>query len=269
MSSKLNNHQISDVTLEKLAAYLEKNDLNDVFVSVNQYAPRDQWRRLRENQHIAPGWRYSIGAQSVVGYTLLPGRIFGGDRYNPFTNSLYVNSDVPAVVLYQAAYAKDVHGRRFSGTYSAVGEVPLLSLWRQTLAVSDVTAYARAEDDWEVEDEVYHVLYADIGAHSAMGADPFVSVWAGSAMSVGGAVVGHIAGRTVAARRAKEREKTAGEPADATPKADVQFAEFEDEQEQDLGRTAARLVPIAAEKLAPSYGPATPAEHRSHSQPAE
>jgi len=213
--SKVNSHDISPETTQKLVAYLEKNDLTDVYVAVNQYDPKGQWRRLRENERIAPGWKYSTGLFSLLGYTLLPGRVFGGDSYNPFTNSLYVNSDVPAVVLCEAAYAKDVHSRGLPGAYATVNELPFVSLWRHTLAVSDVLGYARVEDDWEVEEQAYHVVYPQIGAHTAMAADPFVPLLVSPALGIGGAVVGHTAGRTIAARRTKERES-----AEARPEAD-------------------------------------------------
>jgi hypothetical protein len=209
LHSKVNSHEMSPETTGKLKTYLEKNDLTDVHVYVNHYDPRGQWRRLRENKLIGPGWRYTAGAASLVGYTLLPGRVFGGDRYNPYTNSLYVNSDVPALILYEAAYAKDVHARRMPGFYATVNQVPGLTLWRQSRALGDVVGYAQAQGDWDVEREAYHVLYPHVGAEATSSvASPFITTWwGGPAAGLGGAAMGHAAGRTVAARRAKSREQ--------------------------------------------------------------
>lgn len=39
------------------------------------------------------GWRYSIGMLSWLQYTLLPGRLFGGDHYNPYSNTISLYSD--------------------------------------------------------------------------------------------------------------------------------------------------------------------------------
>ena len=73
----------SPETLDKVKAYLRQNDLTDVPVFVNCYEPHfgEQWRRLRENQSIAAGWRYTAGALGVLGYTLLPGPVFRRDSY--------------------------------------------------------------------------------------------------------------------------------------------------------------------------------------------
>jgi hypothetical protein len=205
LNSKINNHQISPETTFKLKEYLEKNDLTDVYVCVNYYDPRGQWQRLRANKLIRPGWRYTMGTLSMLSYTVLPGRIFGGDEYNPYTNSLYLNSDVPALVLHEAAYAKDLRGRKAPGAYAAVNDLPLVGLWRVTNGLNDVLGYARAEHDWDLERQTYHVLYPRIGIETMSSAVPFVPVWwGGPALGVVGAAAGHTAGRTLAARRDKQ-----------------------------------------------------------------
>ncbi len=212
-NSKINNHEVSPETLEKLRVYMAKNDITDVYIAVNQYAPKDQWRRLRENGRIAPFWKYTAGTLSWVGYALFPPRVWGGDRYNPFTNSLYVNSDVPAVVLAEAAYAKDIHGRKFPGTYAVVvNDMPVLTLWRQSLAVSDVLSYARVENDWDVEKQTYHVMYPKMGEKTLGDASMVVTgpigsisaIFVGPIFGAGGALAGHAVGRSVAKRREAE-----------------------------------------------------------------
>ena len=123
--------------------------------------------RLCENDRIAPFWRYSIGSLTWLGYTVFPNRIFGGDRYNPYTNSLNLSSDVPALVLSEAAYAKDIHSQQHPGAYAAiVNDLPVLSVWRKAKATSDVLGYARVEGDWKTEEQAYHVLYPQIGSAS-------------------------------------------------------------------------------------------------------
>ena len=106
--------------MAEVATYAKVNELDGLCVRVNQYAPVDEWKRLTKNDRISPGWRYTVGALSLVGYTLLPGRIIGVDNYNPYTNSVYVYSDVPALAMEAAAYAKDVKHRDLPGTYAAV-----------------------------------------------------------------------------------------------------------------------------------------------------
>ena len=222
--------QPSAETTEKLAAYLKKNDLTDLHVTVHQYDPKGEWQRLRENDRISPGWRYTVGTLSVVGYTLLPSRVFGRDRYNPFTDTLEINSDVPAHVLYEAACAKDLRARKHPGTYAAINELPLITVWHQSHATGDVLGYARAENDWETEKQAYRVLYSHIGSSSTSIAGPFVSPLLGPALGLGGAVVGRTAGLAVESRRSKEREHEIAEPPAKAAVDEVQLTGFEKAQ---------------------------------------
>ncbi|HEX4148362.1 MAG TPA: hypothetical protein VHY20_05215, partial [Pirellulales bacterium] len=222
MSSKINNHQISQATTDKLKEYLAKNDLTDVYVCVNYYDPRGQWRRLRANKLIRPGWRYTLGSLSMLSYSILPGRIFGGDEYNPYTNSLYINSDVAALVLHEAAYAKDLRGRKAPGMYAAVNDLPVVGLWRETRGLNDVLGYARTEHDWDLERETYHVLYPRMGIETMTSAVAFVPMWwSGPAFGVVGAAAGHTAGRTLAARREKQLGRDA--PPEEKSAAEIQL----------------------------------------------
>jgi hypothetical protein len=158
----------------------------------------------------------------MVSYSLLPGRVFGGDEYNPYTNSLYINSDVPAIALYEAALAKDVHGHKMPGTYAVLSGLPGVAIVRRSHEVGDVLGYARARNDWQTEREAYHVLYPQVGAETASLAGPVVPVWwAMPLLGVGGAAAGHVTGRMAAAHRASqigvsdEDESTAESPAEA------------------------------------------------------
>ncbi len=206
LNSHVNNHDLTDETRAKLTAYLEENDLGDVLVRVNQYDPRGEWRRLRENRRVAAGWRYSAGLVSMAHYTLLPGRVFGGDTYNPFTNTLYINSDVSAVVLHEAAYAKDIHSQPLPGTYAVFNELPVMSLWRHTKGVNDILGYARTNDDWTVERETYRVVYPQMGVHSMALTGTFSPWWEGILFTVAGATAGHVTGQVAISIRKKERE---------------------------------------------------------------
>ncbi|RPI87230.1 MAG: hypothetical protein EHM42_05365 [Planctomycetaceae bacterium] len=201
-----NAEEMARQTEDQVIEYLEQNDLYDVYVAVNQYEPKDQWRRLRENDRIAPGWRYSVGALSVVGYFLLPGRVFGRDSYNPYTNTLSINSSDPTRALFEAAYAKDLHYQKYPGNYAAMSSMPVLSMVHQTRAASDVVGYLQTQEEWELEKRAYPRLYAQIGARSAKIAGPFVPGLAGPVLGLGGSIVGHAAGRIVAGKRDKEIE---------------------------------------------------------------
>ena len=192
------NHSVSDDTTRAVLTYLQKNQLSDVCVRVNQYAPGEEWRRLTKNEHVGPGWRYTLGALSLVGYTVLPGRVFGGQKYNPYTNSVYLYSDVPSLGIVAAAYAKDVHRRDLPGTYAAVNELPILSIWHERVNTKDALAYVRTSGDREQQAAAFKILYPNYGVLVAESLSPFSTTPAVFLM-IGGAVVGHAKGQVRAA----------------------------------------------------------------------
>jgi hypothetical protein len=190
---RVENHHVSDLTQESIAEYLDSRALYDVHVRVNEYDPAGEWHRLTQNKRVGAGWRYSVGALSVAGYTLFPGRVFGGDKYNPYTNSLNVYSDVPSLGLVHGAYAYDVHQRTKPGTYAFTQELPFLSLYKETLATSEALEYLEVTSDPAELQEGYRILHPRYGAEIGGAAD---SIFAGSPVfQVAGAIVGHATGR--------------------------------------------------------------------------
>jgi len=223
----VNNHEFSEKTREQLLTYLRKQNITDVYVRVNQYNPAGEWQRLRENTRIAPGWKYTVGLLPLTAYTLIPGRIFGGDMYNPFTNSLYINSDIPSIALHEAAYAKDVRSRKRPGTYAAVNEIPFVAVWRHLNGIHDVIEYAKSEHDWETERETYRVVYPMIGIHMAsggthavLGNEPLEGIFFTPLLPIGGALAGHAVGKMTIARRLRE---LAQHPGDQSEDATIQL----------------------------------------------
>jgi hypothetical protein len=190
---RVNNHAVSGDTTLAVSNYLEQNQLPDVCVRVNQYAPGEEWRRLCENRNIGAGWRYSLGTLSLVGYTLIPGRLVGGDRYNPYTNSVYVYSDVPSLAIEAAAYAKDVHRRDHPGTYAAVNELPVVSLWHETVNTNDALGYVRASGTCDQQAEAQRILFPNYGMRAGGTLGDILRP--APLLVAGGAVVGHVTGR--------------------------------------------------------------------------
>src|SRR5258708_2251914 len=48
--SRASNHNVSAETTGAVVEYLERNNIGDVLVRVNQYDPAGEWQRLRENE---------------------------------------------------------------------------------------------------------------------------------------------------------------------------------------------------------------------------
>ncbi len=141
---RVENHKISVDTEAAVANYLYANQLSSVRVRLNQYRPGEDWSRLVRNKSVGAGWRYTFGAMSVLGETLIPGRVFGGDHFNPFTNTVHIYSDIPAIALHEGAHSKDFARRRWKGTYAAVYLLPIVPLYHESIASRDVVAYLEA-----------------------------------------------------------------------------------------------------------------------------
>jgi hypothetical protein len=138
---RVDNHDVSLETERGIQEYLANNDLDKVKVRVNQYDPLGEWRRLGSNKSV--GWpaRYTLGSLSCLGYTVLPGRLFGSDHYNPYTNTISLYSAVPAMALYQGGHAKDFAQREYKGWYSLAYDLPLINLWPNSIAANDAMGY--------------------------------------------------------------------------------------------------------------------------------
>ena len=142
LDHRVANHNVSGEVEGSLEQYLAANGLDRVKVRVNEYDPVGEWRRLRANQSVAWPLRYTLGTLSVAGDAVFPGRVFGGDRYNPYTNTIELYSDVPALAVYQGARAKDYAQREYKGLYALAYVVPGVGLfWHDAHASSDALSY--------------------------------------------------------------------------------------------------------------------------------
>jgi hypothetical protein len=191
---KVENHRISPETEQVLANYLAENQLDEIKVRVNQYRPIDDWKRLTRHKGVAWPWRYTFGTVSVLGETLIPGRLFGGDHYNPYTGTIHLYSDLASVAIHEGAHAKDFARRHYPGTYAAAYIVPLVPLWHERLATNDTLAYFETQPNEAHRREAYHVLYPAYGTYVGSGLSYLYPPW-GTPLYYGGVLAGHAAGR--------------------------------------------------------------------------
>ncbi|MCU0720699.1 MAG: hypothetical protein MUC83_13405 [Pirellula sp.] len=188
------NHNISSETEQWLVDYMVENDLYDVKARLNQYRPFDDWRRLVRNKSVAWPWRYTFGVVATAGETIFPGRLFGGDHYNPYTATIHLYSDIPSIALHEAGHAKDFSNREYPGTYAALYTLPIVPLYHERVATNDVLAYVGERGDLSLQQESRHVLYPAYGTYAGSAAGSAISQWS-APLYVAGLLVGHAAGR--------------------------------------------------------------------------
>jgi len=195
LDRRIDNHDVSPDTEAAIEGYLASNGLEKVKVRINAYDPAGEWGRLVRNKSVAWPLRYTFGTLSCVGYTVLPGRVFGGDGYNPFTNTINLYSDVPAVALYEGGYAKDFAQKQYKGLYAVAHGIPVVGIWHGTQASADAIGYLQENGSEEEIKEGYRTLrpaYAVDASHS-------LTAVAGGMVVLPAAAVGHVIGHCEAA----------------------------------------------------------------------
>ncbi len=190
---RADNHDVSKDTETKVVGYLTDKEIEGVKVRVNQYDPLGEWKRLRENDRVGAGWRYTVGGVYTLGYTLIPGRLLGSDWYNPYTDTIHLYSDIPALAMEQAAYAEDVHSRERPGGYATAQALPLVSLQHETKSKISVFEYVDRTGAPEEQAEAREVLYPQMGTEIGGQVGLFVPQVA-IIPKVAGAAMGHLMG---------------------------------------------------------------------------
>lgn len=195
---RVDNHKIGEETEEVMRRYLAANELTHVKVRLNQYDPGGEFRRIRHNKSMGAGWRYTIGMVSWLHYTILPGRFFGGDHYNPYSNTINLYSDIPAIAVHEGGHAKDLANRKWKGTYSFAYVLPLVNLHHEALASNDALGYLRAHESEALQREGYRLMHPAYGTYLGANAGIFfpdynLPIYAGAVLG------GHITGRVTAA----------------------------------------------------------------------
>jgi hypothetical protein len=192
---RVENHRVSATTEGTIAEYLADNDLEHVKVRINQYAPLKDWRRLRQNRTVGWPLRYTIGTLSVAAEAVFPGRLLGGDHYNPWTATIHLYSDVPAIAIHEGGHAKDFARRDWPGLYAVAFGLPITVLYPEAIATGDALAYAKRHHDEALVAEGRRILYPAYGTYLGGAAGQAVGMTIGLPIYAGAVVAGHVAGR--------------------------------------------------------------------------
>lgn len=191
---RVDNHSVGSSTQQAIANYIDHNGLTTTRVRLNQYRPMEDWGRLVRNDSVGAGWRYTFGAVSVLGETVLPGRIFGGDHYNPYTDTIHIYSDIPAIAMHEAGHAKDFARRNWKGTYAAAYVLPIVPLYHESLATNDVLAYLDQHGSIEEQAAAREILFPAYGTYVGSAAGTIFPTVSGP-LYYGGVLAGHAVGQ--------------------------------------------------------------------------
>ena len=213
---KMERHAISPATEASLTRYLDSphSMTEGTHFSLNEYAPGRALTRLVSNHKVAWPYRLLLGLPvTLIWDVLIPGRLFAGllngDSYNPYTDTVSIYSDLPSVALHEAGHAHDFNQRRYKGTYATIRLVPFVDLYQEFEASDEAIRYLVETGDHREEIAAYKILYPAYGSY--VGSHVFPPIG-----TLGGIVIGHMAGRSTAGERSKfyERSRAAHEPSE-------------------------------------------------------
>ena len=199
----VDNHSISAKTEAVLVKFLDdhRSETGQTEFRLNVWAPHEDIRRLVANHQVAWPYRATFGVLSVLVELVLPSRLFGGliggDAYNPYTNTVYLYSDHPAIALHEAGHAVDFSNQRRKGTYALARVLPFVDLAQEHEATTIAIDYFMETGDHANEFRAYKILYPAYGTY--VGGYLPGPYGIGSAVAV---LLGHVMGRLRAREQA-------------------------------------------------------------------
>jgi hypothetical protein len=200
---QLLDHELPKRSERILEHYVELNQLRSVKIRHNQYDPVGEFKRLRRNQEVGAGYRYTLGLVGWLWYTLFPDRLFGGlpiigvgDHFNPFTNTVNVYSSDVTILVHEGGHAKDYTQHTRKGTsFALLRLLPGIDVVQEAKASNDAIRYFHCVRDLGDELRAYRVL---IPAYSTYIAG---YVPGGLELMLPVVLAGHVTGRVQAQRR--------------------------------------------------------------------
>ncbi|MDY6914368.1 MAG: hypothetical protein SVT52_07930 [Planctomycetota bacterium] len=155
---RVGSRSISSAIEFHVREFATKHELRGVTFRLNQYAPFGELARLFRNERMSWVFRVCFGFPYFLTYTLWPWRLFGGDCFVPFRNSVHLFSDHIAIALHEAGHALDFSRRRFLGAYMLLRFIPLGVLYQEFLASKYALGYLKELGDKKLLREAYKVL---------------------------------------------------------------------------------------------------------------
>ena len=187
---------LSPTTIRIMNDYLEDNELEALNIEFQTETPKDDWNRLEANTSINPLIKYSLGSANWLGNAITKPSVWGRNYYDPYTNTMHINSNNNLEIMAEMSYAKIIQRQSYPGLYALGSKLPFISFWAQKQKTNEMIAYAKSKQDWELEKATIRKMYPgmlngsskDIGRVAGIFFGPF---YLRPAISVGGVLIGY------------------------------------------------------------------------------
>ena len=195
---------LSPSTLKIMNDYFDENDLKAVNIEFQTETPSDDWKRLQANAAINPLLKYSLGSANWLGYLIIKPSVWGKSYFDPYTNTLHINSNNPIEILAELSHAKIIQRQNYPGLYALGSKLPFIAIWAQKQKTNEMLAYAKSKQDWELEKATYRKMYPSMLNGSSIVGMFFGPFYLRPAISVGGVLAGHTVAEWEIAQRESE-----------------------------------------------------------------
>lgn len=163
---RVDRHRISPDTERALQQFLDEHpeQLGAVKVRLNQWTPAGDLKRLVRNHRVEWYFRVLPGLPVTL-WSSLTGRLLGGDHYNPYTNTIHLFSDDPAIALHEAGHAVDFAKNPAPGLYAVGRFLPPMALEQEQVASDMAIEHYQRHHDRPGELHAYATLYPAFGTY--------------------------------------------------------------------------------------------------------
>ncbi len=159
LSADLDSHYIDDGVERAMRAFAAHHGIEGGHIRINEYAPLDELGRVLTNGRINLLLRLSFGLMGWLGYVLMVNRIFGGDHYNPFADTVHIFSNHRGIALHEMGHLLDFRRRPYPGLYSLLRLIPGVALYQEFLASRYAVRYLDHIGDHDEELRAYRILF--------------------------------------------------------------------------------------------------------------
>lgn len=201
LNADFESHQIDEKVVEVIEGFATHHGLQDVRIRLNEYDPIGELGRLFANRRVTVFLRMTVGLLQWVAYCLNCGRLFGGDHYNPFSDTVNLYSSNTSIALHELGHVLDFRRVGWPGAYALIRLIPGVSLYQEYMASWYAVLYLRHIGDVDEEIRAYRLLFPAYSTY-VFGA---LLEWFPSTLTRGLLLpviaVGHVAGEVVARQR--------------------------------------------------------------------
>lgn len=150
---------LSPTTIRIMNDFIEDNELESLNIEFQSETPKDDWDRLQANQSINPLLKYSLGSAHWLGYAIIKPSAWGKNYYDPYTNTMHINSNNAIEIMAEMSYAKIIQRQSYPGLYALGSKLPFMAIRAQKQKTDEMIAYAKLKQDWELEKATIRKMY--------------------------------------------------------------------------------------------------------------